>query len=143
MLFDERSLNHPEADVVPSLERQIADLRAQLSYYRASVYKQEAQQSIEQALQRMRSFWLERQESAISEILEDDRSLQSNDPGGRPRLTGYPGECALSTRISRLLGALEAHLRDRHTHLPKKPQKGSSRASFEGARAKRRGETTV
>jgi hypothetical protein len=85
------------------------EIRQQLSYYRASVYKDEAAGHIDGLIVQLR---------LIGGILNDDllkEAFKDFDAVARRGIQNYiPGECSFSQRVTMLLAAMEEHLRRIH-----------------------------
>lgn len=85
------------------------EIRQQLSYYRASVYKDEAAGHIDGIIGQLR---------LIAGILADDQlkeTFKDFDAVARRGIENYiPGECSFSRRVTMLLASMDEHLRRIH-----------------------------
>ncbi len=102
-----------QTDVVVELielcQDRMDEIRQQLSYYRASVYKDEAASHIDGLIVQLR---------LIGGILNDDllkEAFKDFDAVARRGIQNYiPGECSFSQRVTMLLASMGEHLRRIH-----------------------------
>jgi hypothetical protein len=80
----------------------VSDVRQQLAYYRASVYKDETAIQLRERVEHLRCLAALMNEEMFMEPFRDHDAMAA-----RGALEYIPGECTLSTRTSRLLGAME------------------------------------
>lgn len=85
------------------------EIRQQMSYYRASVYKDEAAGAVDGIIVQVR---------LIAGILNDEllkESFKDFDAVAKRGIQNYiPGECSFSQRVSMLLASMDDHLRRIH-----------------------------
>lgn len=85
------------------------EIRQQLSYYRASVYKDEPAANVETIIGQLR---------LVADILQDDQlkeAFKDFDAVARRGIENYiPGECSFSRRVTMLLTSLDEHLHRIH-----------------------------
>lgn len=81
------------------------DMRQQLSYYRASVYKGETAAVIAAKVEKLRVITLVVGDDALQEALRDYDAMTANGA-----MHCAPGECSLSHRLTTLLNTLEDQL---------------------------------
>lgn len=83
----------------------LGEIRGQLNYYRASVYKTETSKYITRKVEQLR---------LLSDFLADEILLEAfSDHDAHKDMAGMnvaPGECSLSTRTSQLIQAFELQL---------------------------------
>jgi hypothetical protein len=92
-------------ELVELCQETIAEVRQQLVYYRASVYKQETSVNLNTKIDHLRllaSFFADDQ---IDEVLRDYEAMAAN-----PIAYYVPGECSLAQRVTSLLQGLERQL---------------------------------
>lgn len=81
------------------------DIRQQLSYYRASVYKDETAEGIQKKVEQLRLVTDLIGDDMVQEPMKDYDAMA--DQGG---IQTPPGECSFSARVTCLLQSLDSHL---------------------------------
>jgi hypothetical protein len=102
-----------QSDVIVELielcQERMDEIRQQLSYYRASVYKDEAASHIGGLITQLR---------LVGAVLNDDllkEAFKDFDAVARRGIQNYiPGECSFSQRVTMLLSSMSEHLRRIH-----------------------------
>ena len=96
-------------ELIELCHERMDEIRQQLSYYRASVYKDEAAAGIDSIIGQLR---------LIAGILADDllrEAFKDFDAVARRGIENYvPGECSFSRRVTMLLSSMDEHLRRIH-----------------------------
>ena len=99
-------------ELVDLIEEVSGDLRQQLVYYRASVYKDETAANIRRKVDQLRVLARVMGEEQFSEALCDYDAM---DVHAAQQIA--PGECSFSTRVTTLLGALATFVAEQKSSL--------------------------
>ena len=99
-------------ELVDLIEEVSGDLRQQLVYYRASVYKDETAANIRRKVDQLRVLAQVMGEDRFSEALSDYDAM---DVHAAQQIA--PGECSVSTRITTLIAALAGFVQEQKSNL--------------------------
>lgn len=92
-------------EMIELCQERMTELRQQLGYYRASVYKAEMSGQIASNIERLRMVAEIFGDVMVQEAFKDYEAMASMG------IAGYiPGECSLSQRVTSLLASLETQL---------------------------------
>lgn len=95
-------------ELVELCHERLTEVRQQLVYFRASVYKNETAAQITATIAQLRLLCGLFGDDLLSEVFCDDEAMaQATEVPGQGNYV--PGECAFSCRIARLLASLNAH----------------------------------
>lgn len=117
-------------ELVELCREQMTQVRQQLTYYRASVYKTEMAATINGDIGQLQ---------LVGKLLADDALLESfSDYEAMAKDQQFvPGECSFSRRVSLLLGSIDSHLARLGRELPSRPLAGDEDAFAEAVRSRR------
>ena len=93
------------SELVELCQETLGDIRQQLCYYRASVYKNETASQINQQIALLETVAQLLADDLFSECFSDFQAIEVN---GNSRTV--QGECSFSTRVSHLLVSLDSQL---------------------------------
>lgn len=83
----------------------MGEIRQQLSYYRASVYKQETGSLIDERIQLLTTVAALINDDLVNECFRDFKAIEIDGNSNLPS-----GECSFSSRVCRLITSLDAQL---------------------------------
>lgn len=92
-------------ELIDLVDEVMADVRQQLLYYRASVYKDETAGNVRRKVDQLRLIATVTGDVQFHEILHDYDAMNVE-----MAQQIAPGECSFSTRVTTLLGALHQHM---------------------------------
>lgn len=95
------------SELVELCQETMGDIKQQLSYYRASVYKHETATQINQRIQLLMTVSTLINDDPLNECFHDFQAIEIN---GNSR--AIPGECSFSSRVGHLMSSLEVQLKD-------------------------------
>jgi hypothetical protein len=100
-------------EMIELCQERMQEVRQQLSYYRASVYKAEMAGQIDEQIAELSVVGSLFRDEMLTEAFTDFDAMAK-----AGAMTTLPGECSFSKRVSILLAAVEGHLARLNTQAP-------------------------